>query len=149
MSVYRMLKAAGFALKANKKNLEGARSHPDRDAQFAYINRIGLQFQLLGNPIISADCKKKELIGNFKNHGREWHQKGTDTTVNVYDFESLGDGKAVPYGVYDVVKKKGFVNVGVDHDTAEFAVESIRRWWSSTGTGMYPPATALFVLFYS
>ena len=146
MSVYRMLKAAGFALKANKKNIEGAGSHPDRDAQFEYINRIGLQFQLLGNPIISADCKKKELIGNFKNHGREWHQKGTDTTVNVYDFESLGDGKAVPYGVYDVVKKKGFVNVGVDHDTAEFAVESIRRWWSSTGTVMYPPATALLVL---
>src|SRR3989338_1764909 len=146
MSVYRMLKAAGFALKANKKNIEGAGSHPDRDAQFEYINRIGLQFQLLGNPIISADCKKKELIGNCKNHGREWHQKGTDTTVNVYDFESLGDGKAVPYGVYDVVKKKGFVNVGVDHDTAEFAVESIRRWWSSTGTVMYPPATALLVL---
>ena len=100
MSVYRTLKIHGFALKANKKTIEGNKNHPDRDLQFKHINKVGLRFQLQGNPIISVDCKKKELIGNFKNNGREWQEKGSDTTVNVYDFKSLSDGKAIPYGVY-------------------------------------------------
>ncbi len=127
----------GFSLHVNKKSIEGT-SHPDRDAQFQYINSTCKVFEQKGNPIISVDCKKKELIGNFKNNGREWQAKGEQTSVNVYDFLSLADGKAVPYGVYDLVHKRGFVNVGIDHDTAEFAVESIRRWWHSIGKALYP-----------
>lgn len=146
MSVYRTLKIHGFALKANKKTIEGNKNHPDRDLQFKHINKVGLRFQLQGNPIISVDCKKKELIGNFKNNGREWQEKGSDTTVNVYDFKSLSDGKAIPYGVYDILHKKGFVNVGIDHDTAEFAVESVRRWWNRTGKKLYPHSKKLLIL---
>ena len=127
----------GFSLHVNKKSIEGT-SHPDRDAQFQYINSTCKVFEQKGNPIISVDCKKKELLGNFKNNGREWQAKGEQTSVNVYDFLSLADGKAVPYGVYDLVHKRGFVNVGIDHDTAEFAVESIRRWWHSIGKALYP-----------
>jgi transposase len=127
----------GFSLHGNKKSIEGT-SHPDRDAQFHHINRSCKVFEQNGNPIISVDCKKKELLGNFKNNGREWQAKGEETNVNVYDFLSLADGKAVPYGIYDLVHKRGFVNVGIDHDTAEFAVESIRRWWLSLGTALYP-----------
>jgi transposase len=127
----------GFSLHINKKSIEGT-SHPDRDAQFHHINRNCKVFEQNGNPIISVDCKKKELLGNFKNNGREWQAKGEETNVNVYDFLSLADGKAVPYGIYDLVHKRGFVNVGIDHDTAEFAVESIRRWWLSLGTALYP-----------
>jgi Rhodopirellula transposase DDE domain len=119
------------------KSIEGT-SHPDRDAQFHYINSTCKAFEQNGNPIISVDCKKKELLGNFKNNGREWQAKGEQSSVNVYDFVSLADGKAVPYGVYDLVHKRGFVNVGIDHDTAEFAVESIRRWWHSSGKRLYP-----------
>src|SRR5216684_3586908 len=98
-----------------------------------------------GDPMISVDCKKKELIGHFKNNGREWQPKGEETTVNVYDYLSLADGKAVPYGVYDLVHNQGFVNVGVDHDTAEFAVESIRRWWQQHGQRLYPQKTRLLI----
>jgi transposase len=121
-----VLHTLGFSLQVNKKNIEGT-SHPDRDAQFHHINTTGKTFEHNGNPIISVDCKKKELIGNFKNNGREWQGKGAQTSVNVYDFLSLASGKAVPYGVYDLVHKRGFVNVGIDHDTAEFAVESLQR----------------------
>ena len=127
----------GFSLHGNKKSIEGT-SHPDRDAQFHHINRSCKIFEQNGNPIISVDCKKKELLGNFKNNGREWQAKGEETNVNVYDFLSLADGKAVPYGIYDLVHKRGFVNVGIDHDTAEFAVESIRRWWLRLGKALYP-----------
>jgi transposase len=134
----------GFSLKANKKNIEGV-SHPDRDAQFQHINQTCKTFEEQGNPIISVDCKKKELIGNFKNNGQEWLPKGQNTVVNVYDFKSLADGKAVPYGVYDVVKNAGFVNVGVDHDTASFAVESIRRWYQTIGKKLYPTQTELLI----
>jgi transposase len=126
-----------FSLRANKKTIEG-KGHPDRNAQFEHITGKCAAFTKQGNPIISVDCKKKELLGNFKNNGREWQAKGEDTCVNVYDFVSLADGKAVPYGVYDVVHKSGFVNVGIDHETAEFAVESIRRWWRSYGKELYP-----------
>src|SRR6266699_2867882 len=131
-AIRRMLKAMGFSLKANKKRIEGT-SHADRDAQFQHINRIGKAFEAKGKPVISVDCKKKELIGNFKNNGKEWQAKGQETVVNVYDYLSIADGKAVPYGMYDLVHNSGFSNVGIDHETAEFAVESIRRWWQSMG----------------
>jgi hypothetical protein len=139
-----LLSSLHFSLKANKKNIEGV-SHPDRDLQFRHIKKDCETFERAGNPIISIDCKKKELIGNFKNHGREWQPKGKNTVVNVYDFQSLADGKAAPYGVYDVVRNTGFVNVGIDHDTASFAVESIRRWWKTHGRPLYPKKTDLLI----
>src|SRR6266566_1807329 len=134
------LHAMGFSLRANKKNIEG-NSHEDRDAQFRHIKQKCSHFETKGDPIISVDCKKKELIGHFKNNGREWQAKGEDTSVNVYDYLSLADGKAVPYGIYDLVHNTGFVNVGIDHDTAAFAVESIRRWWQQVGKSLYPDTT--------
>jgi hypothetical protein len=134
----------GFSLKANKKNIEGV-SHPDRDAQFRYIKKTCDAFEQNGNPIISIDCKKKELIGNFKNDGREWQPKGHTEIVNAYDFRSLADGKAAPYGVYDILNNAGFVNVGIDHDTASFAVESIRRWWHAVGQKLYPHNKELLI----
>lgn len=132
----KVMASLGFSLKANKKNIEGV-SHPDRDAQFLHIQKTCCMFEKKGNPIISVDCKKKELIGNFKNNGREWQARGKNEIVNVYDFKNLSDGKACPYGVYDIMKNAGFVNVGIDHDTASFAVESIRRWWDSIGEKLY------------
>ncbi len=139
-----VLHAQGFSLHANKKSIEG-RSHVDRDAQFAHINDTCQQFEQRGAPIISVDCKKKELLGTFKNNGREWQAKGEHTEVNVYDFLSVADGKAIPYGVYDLVHKSGFVNVGVDHETAEFALESIRRWWQTGGKSLYPAHQELLI----
>jgi transposase len=133
-----------FSLRANKKTIEGEQ-HPDRNAQFEHIERKCEEFEKKGNPAISVDCKKKELLGNFKNNGREWQAKGEDTCVNVYDYLSLADGKAVPYGIYDLVHKSGFVNVGVDHETAEFAVESIRRWWQQEGLNLYPNKKELLI----
>lgn len=138
------LHAMGFSLRANKKTIEGS-WHEDRDAQFGHIKQKCEQFEAAGDPIISVDCKKKELIGNFKNNGREWQAEGEETTVNVYDYLSLADGKAVPYGVYDLMHNRGFVNVGIDHDTAEFAVESIRRWWNQHGKHLYPEQTRLLI----
>jgi hypothetical protein len=140
-----ILHAMGFSLKANKKSIEGA-SHTDRDAQFQYINRTSKAFESKGEPAISVDCKKKELIGNFKNGGREWQAKGQETMVNVYDYLSIADGKAIPYGIYDLVHNSGFVNVGIDHETAEFAVESIRRWWKSVGSNLYPSSRELLIV---
>jgi transposase len=139
-----VLHAQGFSLRVNKKTIEG-KAHEDRDGQFAHINSTCKEFEQKGAPIISVDCKKKELIGNFKNNGREWQAKGEDTHVNVYDFLSLADGKAIPYGIYDLVHKSGFVNVGIDHETAEFAVESIRRWWQTCGKALYPGKTEVLI----
>ena len=133
-----------FSLKANKKTIEGEQ-HPDRNAQFEHINAKCEEFEKKGNPAISVDCKKRELLGNFKNNGREWQAKGEDTCVNVYDFASLADGKAVPYGIYDLAQKTGFVNVGIDHETAEFSVESIRRWWQQVGKWLYPEKYELLI----
>ena len=138
------LHAMGFSLRANKKTIEGS-CHADRDAQFGHIKEQCEQFEAAGDPIISVDCKKKELIGNFKNNGREWQAKGEERTVNVYDYLSLAAGKAIPYGVYDLIQNQGFVNVGIDHDTAEFAVESIRRWWNQYGKSLYPGKTNLLI----
>ena len=139
-----VLHELGFSLHVNKKSIEG-QSHPDRDGQFHHLHHKSQQFEEHGNPIISVDCKKKELLGNFKNHGREWQAKGEQTQVNVYDFLSLADGKAIPYGVYDLVHNSGFINVGIDHDTAEFAVESIRRWWQTCGKQLYPDKKELLI----
>src|SRR2546421_4926606 len=133
-----------FSLKANKRTIEGMQ-HPDRHAEFEHIAEKCEEFKRKGNPAISVDCKKKELLGNFKNNGREWQAKGEDTSVNVYDFASLADGKAVPYGIYDLIEKTGFVNVGIDHETAEFAVESIRRWWQQVGKWLYPGKKELLI----
>jgi len=144
-TVRRLLQAHDYTLQANKKAHEGA-SAPDRDGQFTHIKEACAQFEAEGNPIISVDCKKKELLGNFKNNGQEWQPKGQPVTVNVYDFLSLADGKAIPYGVYDVLQNTGFVNVGQDHDTAAFAVESIRRWWQQHGQERYASARELLIV---
>jgi transposase len=143
-TIRRVLQMLGYWLRSNKKSIEGT-SHPDRDAQFAHIKEQCQVFEEQGNPIISVDCKKKELLGNFKNHGREWQATGENTVVNVYDFLSLASGKAVPYGIYDLVQNQGFVNVGIDHDTAEFAVESIRRWWHQSGKALYASKNHLLI----
>lgn len=139
-----LLHAQGFSLHVNKKTIEGE-GHPDRDAQFAHLNATCQAIEAHGAPIISVDCKKKELLGQFKQNGREWQAKGEETRVNVYDFLSLADGKAIPYGVYDLVHNRGFVNVGIDHETAEFAVESIRRWWHEVGKALYPGKHELLI----
>ena len=139
-----LLRSLGFSLKANKKNSEGV-SHPDRDAQLRHIKTTCATFERAKNPIISVDCKKKELIGNFKNNGKDWQPTGKHQTVNVYDFKSLADGVACPYGVYDLLHNAGFVNLGVDHDTASFAVASIRRWWQRTGNQLYPGKRELLI----
>ena len=144
-TVRRLLQAHDYTLQANKKVLEGA-GHPDRDAQFAYIAEECAQADGAGRPLISVDCKKKELLGACKNNGREWQPTGQPVPVNVYDFLSLADGKAIPYGVYDVLRNTGFVNVGQDHDTAAFAVESIRRWWQQHGQATYPAAQELLIV---
>jgi hypothetical protein len=119
--------------------------HPDRDAQFTHLNAACQAFEARGAPIISVDCKKQERLGQFKHNGREWQAKGEETRVNVYDFLSLADGKAIPYGVYDWVQNRGFVNGGIDHETAECAVESIRRWWHAVGKALYPGKHELLI----
>lgn len=134
----------GFRLKANRKNVEG-KSHPDRNEQFQHINDTAMAFMESNDPVISVDAKKKELIGNFKNNGREWKAPGEVNEVNVYDFLSNAEGKAIPYGVYDIKANEGWVNIGIDHDTAEFAVESIRRWWDLLGKKRYPNSRRLMI----
>jgi Rhodopirellula transposase DDE domain len=142
--VAELLHAMGYSLQANQKTLEGS-AHPDRDAQFAHLNDKVKAFQATGDPVISVDTKKKELVGNFKNGGREWRPKGQPEKVRVHDFAIPELGKVNPYGVYDLTGNVGWVNVGRDHDTAAFAVESIRRWWRSMGQPMYPQATRLLI----
>jgi len=140
--VGRLLNRLGFSLQANAKTREGA-SHPDRNAQFEHINAEVTAFQAAGEPAISVDTKKKELVGDFRNGGRELRPKGQPEPVRVHDFVIPELGKAVPYGVYDIAANAGWVNLGINHDTAAFAVESIRRWWHELGTARYPTATRL------
>jgi hypothetical protein len=142
--VGRLLRRLGFSLHANRKTREGA-AHPDRDAQFEHINEKIKQFQNDGQPAISVDTKKKELVGDFKNGGRELRAKGDPEPVRVHDFKIPELGKVAPYGVYDIAANSGWVNVGIDHDTAAFAVESIRRWWLALGKARYPNATRLLI----
>jgi len=142
--VGRLLKRQGFSLQANAKTREGA-SHPDRNAQFEHINAQIAAFQAAGEPAISVDTKKKELVGDFKNGGRELRLKGDPEPVRVHDFVIPELGKVVPYGVYDIAANAGWVNLGITHDTAAFAVESIRRWWHELGSVRYPNATRLLI----
>ena len=143
-TVARMLDEVGYSLQLNRKQKEGPQ-HPDRDAQFRYINRQEASFRASGDPVISVDTKKKELLGAFKNGGRTWRPKGKPYEVNVHDWPSRGKGKAIPYGVYDVRDDRAVVNVGISHDTAEFAVESIRRWWRLDGRQRYGSARRLLI----
>jgi len=143
-TVGRLLHQLDFSLQAARKTHEGA-DHPDRNAQFHYIARKVRQFQRRGQPAISVDTKKKELIGPFKNAGREWQPKGEPENVNAYDFPSLAEGKAIPYGVYDLAQNEGWVSVGTDHDTPAFAVAAIRQWWARMGRSTYPTATELLI----
>jgi len=142
--VAQLLNEMGYSLQSNKKTLEGA-SHEDRDAQFEHINEKVKALQAAGEPVISVDTKKKELVGPFKNGGREIRPKGDPEQVAVHDFMVPELGRASPYGVYDVTHNVGWVNVGTDHDTATFAVESIRRWWKLMGQAMYPKAKQLLI----
>ena len=142
--VAQLLDELGYSLQANSKRLEGA-SHPDRDAQFRHINERVQGFQATGDPVISVDTKKKELVGDFKNGGREWRPQGEPEVVRVHDFAIPGLGRASPYGVYDLARNVGWVSVGVDHDTAAFAVESIRRWWNGMGRTEYSGARRLLI----
>ncbi len=139
-----LLHHLGYSLQANAKTREGKQS-PDRDAQFCYINKISARYLAAGWPVISVDTKKKELVGDFKNGGREWQPKGQPEEVKVHDFPDPRVGKAIPYGVYDLGWDLGWVNVGVDHDTASFAVEGIRQWWSGMGEETYPDAGHLLI----
>ncbi len=139
-----LLEELGYSLQANRKTKEGS-SHPDRDQQFRHISEKVKELQSMGQPVISVDTKKKEIIGEFKNGGQEWEKKGKPVEVNVHDFPDPVLGKAIPYGVYDITANKGWVNVGIDHDTSEFAVESIRRWWREMGSPLYPGAKELLI----
>jgi DDE family transposase len=142
--VSEMLHDLGYSLQANRKTVEGT-EHPDRDAQFEHINRqVGL-FLRAGDPVISVDTKKKELVGNFKNGGREWRPQGEPEKVLVHDFVNPEMGRAIPYGVYDLGQNSGWVSVGIDHDTASFAVESIRRWWQNMGSSLYHDRQRLLI----
>jgi hypothetical protein len=142
--VARTLTELDYSLQSNKKTLEGSKDHPDRDAQFHFINDKVKKFQKKNQPVVSVDAKKKENVGNYKNNGREYRKKKDPVKVDVYDF--IGElGKAAPYGVYDVTGNKGWVSVGLSHDTAEFAVNSIRNWWLNMGRTEYPDAEELYI----
>ncbi len=136
-----LLREAGFSLQGNTRTIEG-KQHPDRDAQFRYIAGQAREYRDGGEPVISVDTKKKELVGDFRNGGREWRPRGEPARVRDHDFPDEELGKAIPYGVYDVAANAGWVSVGTDHDTAAFAVESIRRWWNAAGPGRLPPRPA-------
>jgi Rhodopirellula transposase DDE domain len=142
--VARMLRTMGFSLQANAKVIEG-RQHEDRDAQFGYLNQRVREHIAAGQPVISVDTKKKELVGEFTNGGHEYQPKGSPVPTNVHDFMDKELGKAIPYGVYDVATNTGWVSVGTDHDTAAFAVATLRSWWDSIGRRRYPHAQKLLI----
>jgi Rhodopirellula transposase DDE domain len=142
--VAELLDQAGYSLQAPTKTLEG-RQHPDRDAQFRYLNEQVKTFLGAGQPVVSVDAKKKELVGAFKNGGREWQPQGQPERVNVHDFPDPRLGKAIPYGIYDIGRNTGWVTVGQDHDTASFAVTSLRRWWQAVGMTAYPATERLLI----
>ncbi len=143
-SVYSLLQEMGYSMQSNRKKMEGIQ-HPDRDEQFQYINDKVKEFQSKMQPVVSVDAKKKENIGQYKNNGKEWEKHGQPTNVHTYDFQDKELGKACPYGVYDMTRNEGWFNVGISRDTAEFAVESIRRWWKKMGMHSYPVATDLLI----
>jgi hypothetical protein len=143
-TVAKLLRLLGYSLQANAKTKEGA-SHPDRDAQFRHINTTATAAIAEHRPVISVDTKKKELVGDFKNGGREWRPKGKPELVRTHDFPDKQLGKAIPYGIYDLANNEGWVNVGIDHDTAQFAVASIRSWWQHLGSERFPGANRLTI----
>jgi hypothetical protein len=143
-TVATLLGQAGYSLQSNRKTREGA-SHPDRNAQFEYLNAEVAKFLKRGQPAISVDTKKKELVGDFKNGGRDWRPRGQPEEVRVHDFQDAVLGKAIPYGVYDILNNQGWVSIGIDHDTAAFAVNTIRRWWKRMGRRRFPIARELLV----
>jgi Rhodopirellula transposase DDE domain len=143
-TVAELLREEDFSLQANAKTIEGAQQ-PDRDAQFGYINEQAKDFQAAGDPVVSVDTKKKELIGAYKNAGREWRPHGEPVAVHTHDFPDPHLGKAIPYGIYDLAANTGWVSVGTDHDTAAFAVASLRRWWNAQGRAAYPQARRLLI----
>jgi transposase len=143
-SVPRLLRKLGYSLQSARKTLEG-KQHPDRDAQFGHINTTVAAAVAAHQPAISIDTKKKELVGDFKNAGREWHPEGQAPRVNTYDFPSMAEGKAIPYGIYDIAKDTGFVSVGIDRDTAQFSVAAIGAWWQQLGRQRYPDASSLTI----
>jgi len=143
-TIGRLLHQLDYSLQGNRKAKEG-NSHEDRNEQFEYINKQVISFQKKRQPVISIDTKKKELVGDFKNQGKEWHQKGSAPKVRTKDFVDKELGKVAPYGVYDIVANNGWVSVGIDHDTAQFAVESIRRWWINMGSKVYKNAKRLLI----
>jgi transposase len=142
--VAELLHEMGYSLQANRKTKEG-NSHPDRNAQFEYINARVQQYMDLQQPVISVDTRKKELVGDFKNGGQDWRPRGNPEKVRVHDFLIPELGRAAPYGIYDLTQNTGWVSVGIDHDTASFAVETIRRWWHAMGKEKYPQATRLMI----
>lgn len=142
--VKRVLKGLGYSLQSNRKTDEGGK-HEDRDAQFEHINNVSNMFLSLSQPVISVDCKKKEVLGNLKNNGKDWFPKHKPVEVKVYDFIDESLGKAIPYGVYDIANNEGWVSVGVSSDTASFAVASIRSWWYEMGRFQFPNATNLYI----
>lgn len=144
VTVARCLRELGYSLQANVKSIEGTQ-HPDRDAQFRYLNDQVRRFVRRQEPVVSVDTKKKELVGAFENRGRRWQPQGKPEAVNVHDFPGQGSGKAIPYGTYDVTRDEAVVNVGITHETAEFAVASIRRWWQLLGRKAYPQARSLLI----
>jgi transposase len=144
MTVARLLRQAGYSLQANRKTREGE-SHPDRNAQFEFINNQAATFQKRGQPVISVDTKKKELVGNFRNAGPQWRPKGKPLEVKVHDFQEPELGKVIPYGVYDLTNNEAWVSVGIDHDTAEFATAAIERWWRKMGRRRFPKARELYI----
>jgi len=144
VKVAKLLNTAGYSLQANRKTREGT-DHPDRDAQFRYINEHAQAFLQAGDPVISVDTKKKELVGNFKNNGQTWLPKGKPIEVKMHDFPDKILGKAVPYGILDIQQNDGYVNVGINHDTGEFSVASIERWWNALGKERYLHAKRLLI----
>ncbi|MGH3796763.1 MAG: ISAzo13 family transposase [Pseudonocardiaceae bacterium] len=143
-AVAKILHSMGYSLQGTRKTLEGAQ-HPDRDAQFRYIKSLAERFLAAGDPVISVDTKKKELVGRFAQAGREWRHTGQPEDVSTYDFPTLADGKAIPYGVYDITDNSAWVSVGVDHDTSVFAVATIEQWWTQMGKDKYPNAHRLLI----
>jgi transposase len=144
-TVSELLKNLGYSLQSNRKAIPIQKQHPERNEQFEYINEQAKRFFLNGSPVLSIDAKKKETIGNFKNHGEEYHKKGAAEKVYDHDFPIKELGKATPYGIYDIFRNRGFINVGISGDTAEFAVESIRRWWTMIGEDIYPNAKDIMI----
>ena len=143
-TVSRLLEEMDYSLQGNRKTREG-KEHPDRDDQFNYINRRVQQFQRRGQPVVSVDTKKKELLGDFKQSGREWRPQGCPEVVRAHDFRDKELGIGIPYGVYDLTRNHGWVSVGIDHDTAQFATVTLRRWWASMGSLAYPQAEELLI----